>query len=47
MDLRALLAEVETPSVAGDAHRTIEGIAHDSPGGPPRVFVCRAARSDA
>ena len=30
MDLRALLAEVETPSVAGDAHRTIEGIAHDS-----------------
>src|SRR3989304_3965505 len=30
MDLRALLAEVEPPSVAGDAHRTIEGIAHDS-----------------
>ncbi len=30
MDLRALLAELDAPSVAGDADRTIQGIAYDS-----------------
>ncbi len=30
MDLRALLPELDAPSVAGDADRTIQGIAYDS-----------------